>query len=139
MNYLSTATPSEPLTLLVDRIRATSIRLCWEPPLVANTSVTFYSITIRNLNATGDDNIVIRNTTASATFFNVTGLLPGTSYELTVMAVSQGGDIFAVSQPSETVSATTEFSGQYSYMYKVYLKFMGLDLSIDCFICSSFA
>ena len=45
------------------------------------------------------------------TYYNVTGLLPGTTYELTVMAVSndQGGDIilFAVSLPSGPQNGST--------------------------------
>ena len=108
---LFTATPSEPRTLVVDRIGIISIQISWEPPLITKTPITFYSITAHHLNATGDDNTVIRNTTVSATSFNVTGLLPGTSYELTVVAVSQGGDVFATSQPSESVRATTGFTG----------------------------
>ena len=35
--------------------------------------------------------------------YKVTGLLPGTTYELTVVAVSQGGDVVAKSQPSNAV------------------------------------
>ena len=44
----------------------------------------------------------------------MTGLLPGTTYELTVhvVAVSQGGDVIAKSQASEPVINTTGFTGQ---------------------------
>ena len=43
------------------------------------------------------------STLCGLTFFNVTGLLPGTTYELTVVAVSQGGDIVARSQPGDPI------------------------------------
>ena len=108
---LFTATPSEPCTLVVDQIGTILLQISWESPLIARKPITFYSITAHHPNATGDDT-VIRNTTTSATSFNVTDLLPGTSYELTVVAVSQGGDVFATSQPSESVRATTGFVGQ---------------------------
>ena len=104
------AVPSQPRILIVDRTEAISVRICWEDPLVVDSPITFYSIRARNLNAT--NNIVIRNTTTNATFFTVTGLLPGTTYELTVMAVSQGGQIFAESQPSDATTVTTEVTGQ---------------------------
>ena len=56
--------------------------------------------------------IVTRNTTTNVTFFNVIGLLPGTTYELTVVAVSQGGDVIAKSQPSDPVVCMTGVTGQ---------------------------
>ena len=80
---------------------------------MANTLITFYSTTVRNLNATGDAVVtVVRNTTSNSTFFNVTGLLPGTTYELTVVAVSQGGDIFAESQASDSIQVMTRITGK---------------------------
>ena len=107
------AIPGPPLTLAVDSIGATSALICWEPPLVADSPITFYSIKARNLNATGGVNgIVVRNTTTNSTFFNVTGLLPGTTYELTVVAVSQGGDILAESQASDSLPIVTKVTGK---------------------------
>ena len=80
---------------------------------MANSPVTFYSISARNLNATGGvDEIVVRNTTTNATFLNVTGLLPGITYQLTVVAVSQGGDVFAMSERSDPQITTTNVTGQ---------------------------
>ena len=52
------------------------------------------------------------NTITNETLYNVTGLLPGTTYELTVVAVSQGGEIVATSQPSDSVINSTGFTGQ---------------------------
>ena len=58
--------------------------------------------------------MIVRNTSSNATFLNVTGLLPGTTYELTVVAVSQGGDILAISKPSDPAVHTTNVTGQFS-------------------------
>ena len=54
---------------------------------------------------------MITNTITNDTFFNVTGLLPGTTYELTVVAVSQGGNIVAESQASGPIMDTTRVTG----------------------------
>jgi hypothetical protein len=54
---------------------------------------------------------VISNTISNETFYSVTGLLPGTTYELTVVAVSQGGDVVAESQPSGPIVNTTGVTG----------------------------
>ena len=107
-----TAMPGQPHTLSVDSTEATSIRICWVASMEANSTITFYSINARNLNSTdamGD--VVVVNTTTNATFFNVTGLLPGTTYELTVVAVSQGGDVVARSESSDPVIFTTDNTG----------------------------
>ena len=52
------------------------------------------------------------NTITNKTFYNVTGLLPGTTYELTVVAVSLGGDVVARNQPSDPIVDTTGVTGQ---------------------------
>ena len=105
--------PSQPLTLAVDMTGATYFRVCWEEPLDIFSPISYYLINVTNLNGTGGmDDTFIRNTTTDDRVFNITGLLPGTTYELAVVAVSQGGDIFAASQASESVSATTGFTGQ---------------------------
>ena len=51
------------------------------------------------------------NTVTNETFFNVTGLLPGTTYELTVVAVSRGGEIVATGLPSSPIIDTTGVTG----------------------------
>ena len=55
---------------------------------------------------------VITNTISNETFYSVTGLLPGTTYELSVVAVSQGGDVIAESQASIPIVNTTGVTGQ---------------------------
>ena len=109
-----TAPPGPPRSLIVDSCDATSLFICWEVPLDSDSPmISFYTIIAHNLNNTsGMDDIVIRNTTNNSTLFNVTGLFPGTTYELTVVAVSQGGDIIAKSQPSEPATHTTGLTGE---------------------------
>ena len=55
--------------------------------------------------------VVVANTTMNVKHFNLTGLLPGTTYELTVVAVSQGGNVIAESQPSTSLQVTTTVTG----------------------------
>ena len=74
--------------------------------------ISFYIVSARNLNSTdGGNDVVTRNTTNNSTLFTVPDLLPGTTYELTVVAVSQGGDVFAESQPSGPIVNTTGVTG----------------------------
>ena len=105
------ATPGPPVTLSVDSTEATSIVICWEAPNDADSPISFYTIYARDVD--GENPVIMRNTSTNATFYNLTGLLPGTIYELTMVAVSQGGGIFAVSQSSAPENGTTGFSGQY--------------------------
>ena len=117
-----TAPPGPPRTLTVDSCDATSFLICWEAPLDSDSPISFYTISAHNLNNTsGMDDIVIRNTTNNSTLFNVTGLFPGTTYKLTVVAVSQGGDIIAKSQPSEPATHTTGLTGENHYNYYGYV------------------
>ena len=104
------ATPGLPVALSVDSTEATSILICWQAPNEPDSPITFYTINARDVS--GANAVVVRNTSTNATFYNVTGLLPGTTYVLTVVAVSQGGDVFAVSEPSVPWNGTTGFSGQ---------------------------
>ena len=43
--------------------------------------------------------VIVANTTTDVTSFNVTGLFPVTTYELTMVEVFQGGNVIATSQP----------------------------------------
>ena len=55
--------------------------------------------------------MVTVSTMSSVTAFNVTDLLPGTTYKLSVVAVSQGGNAIAKSPESDPAQATTEVTG----------------------------
>ena len=91
---------------------ATSLSVCWKAPFEAASPISYYLVNTTNLNNTGGMNaFVVANTTNNTTFVNITGLLPGTTYELTVVAVSQGGDIVARSEASDPVVHTTNNTG----------------------------
>ena len=97
----------------MDSSTATSFVLYWKAPLEFNSPISFYTVSAWNLNSTGGGNdVVTRNTTNNSTLFTaVPDLLPGTTYELTVVAVSQGGDVVARSQPSDPIVDTTAVTG----------------------------
>ena len=80
---------------------------------MVDSPITYYLVRACNLNVTTTAEIgkIVTNTTMDTSFVNVTGLLPGTTYELTVVAVSQGGNVVASSQPSDPVINTTEVTG----------------------------
>ena len=102
----------QPQSLSVDSNEATSIRICWIAPVDSFSPITFYSISIWNLSSTDAmASVVVVNTATNDTFLNVTGLLPGTTYELTVVAVSQVGDIVARSKASDPIIHTTNNTG----------------------------
>ena len=108
----SIAPPGQPRTLAVENIGATWLCICWDAPFEIESPISNYEIIAR---ATDDDNTGLVNvsTTDNSTFFNVTGLLPGTTYNLTVVAVSQGGSVIArgpESAPLEDVM--TEVTGK---------------------------
>ena len=75
---------------------------------------------------------MVANTTTNATFFNVTGLLPGTTYELTVVAVSQGGDIIVESQPSNSLQVITTVTGSLIKFY-VCTQYAAMLINVDLY------
>ena len=75
---------------------------------MADSPISRYQIIGREV---GGQGVVTENTTTNATFFNITGLLPATSYSFTVVAISEGGDVIAVSAESPEIQDTTGFTG----------------------------
>ena len=107
--YFFTATPSPPSNPTIKDVSATWLQICWTVPLMADSPISRYEIIAHPLdNSAG---MVTVSTMSSVTIFNVTGLLPGITYQLTVVAVSEGGDVIAKSLESESVRATTEVTG----------------------------
>ena len=91
---------------------ATFFQVCWEAPIQSDSHISYYSIRACNLNSTQTEvDKVVTNTLTNEIFSSVTGLLPGTTYELTVVAVSQGGDIIAEGQASGPIINTTGVTG----------------------------
>ena len=103
-----TAIPGQPGIPSADTVGATSISVHWNSPAVVEFPISYYLINASSLNSIM---VVAANTITNATHFDVTGLLPGTTYELTVVAVSQGGNIIAKSEPSASLQVTTTVTG----------------------------
>ena len=108
---LSPATPGAPSVLAIENIGATWARICWDPPLMADSPISRYQIIGREVSGAG---IVVENTTTNATFLNITGLLPATTYSFTVVAISEGGDVIATSPESMAIQDTTGVTGMYN-------------------------
>ena len=92
---------------------ATWIFITWEAPdkIEYPGATTSYEIRINNSHT--DAGPLLLTTGNNETFFNVTGLLPGTAYELTVVAVSQVGDMVAKSGiDANFVVKQTEITGE---------------------------
>ena len=109
---INTAPPGQPHTLSVKESDATLFQVCWEAPVQSDSHISYYLLRACNLNSTqAEDDKVTTATISNETFYSVTGLLPGTTYELTVVAVSQGGDVIAESQASGPIVNTTGVTG----------------------------
>ena len=106
------APPGQPHTLSIKESDATLFQVCWEAPVQSDSHISYYLLRACNLNSSAETNKVTTTTISNETFYNVTGLLPGTTYELTVVAVSQGGNVIARSQPSDPITDTTGVTGQ---------------------------
>ena len=111
MCYSFTATPGPPINPTIKDVGATWVCISWTAPLVAGSPISRYEVIARSLDNSQTAGMVTVSTKSSVTAFNATGLLPGTAYELSVVAVSQGGDVIAKSPESEPAQATTEVTG----------------------------
>ena len=132
---ISTAPPGQPRTVAVESVGATWVLICWDSPFTAESPISHYEITARPANA--DIAMVTVTTASNNTFSNVTGLLPGTTYELTVVAVSQGGDVIARSQESDPVQGIiTGVTGVYP-KYIVCECAEGVKVNCSCLFHSS--
>ena len=112
--HTHTVPPDQAHNLTVESTAPTSISISWKPPIATSLRVLYYLINADNsvIQNSIDDDIIRVNTTTNVTFYNMTGLLPGTTYELTVVAVYiDGGASVAMSQASSPVTATTGFTG----------------------------
>ena len=103
--------PGQPRELTVTDIQTTFALIQWSPPS-DNFPISYYLIYATHSGQTSPGMAVLEfEVDIAATSYNVTGLLPGTTYELTVVAVSQGGNIIAEGQPSSPIVNTTGVTG----------------------------
>ena len=95
------------------RSQSTSIYMRWSLPPRDCSSILFYFISVQNLNSSVDTVEVVINATNNATSFNVTGLLPGTTYAVTVTVVAVCNDYntIATRNFNNTVIRTTLLTG----------------------------
>ena len=103
------AVPGPPSVPAVDSIGATWAHIRWDSSLMVNSPISHYQIIGREVNGVG---VVTVNTTNNATFFNVSGLLPATTYSFTVVAISEGGDVMAISEESPAFQDVTGITGK---------------------------
>ena len=73
--------------------------------------ISHYLVNASSLHSVNSVATTELNTATNITSFNVTGLLPGTTYVLTVVAVSQGGNVVAKGLASDSLTATTTVTG----------------------------
>ena len=109
--FSSPATPGPPSVPAIENIGATWARICWVAPVMADSPISRYRIIAREV---GGQGIVTENTTTNATMFNITGLLPATNYSFSVVAISEGGDVIAISPEGPSIQDTTGFTCTYS-------------------------
>ena len=108
INYF-VAPPGQPRSLADEDIGATWVRICWEPPFDVDFPITRYEIIARPLNNV-NAMVVNMSTSDNNTFVNVTGLDPGTTYDFSVVAVIEAGDVITrgiESTPLEDIMTTT--------------------------------
>ena len=102
MNFNITAPPGQPSIPTIESANDTWAFISWNPPLVANSPISYYEIIVQTVQTVDDGAGVIMVTNSNVTSFNVTGLLPGMAYELAVVAVSEDGNTTAKSPESES-------------------------------------
>ena len=95
------------------RSQSTFIYMRWSLPPGNCSSIIFHFISVQNLNSSVDTGEVVINATNNATSFNVTGLLPGTTYAVTVSVVAVCNDYntIATRNFNNTVIRTTLLTG----------------------------
>ena len=114
--YHTTVPPDQPHSLIVESSEATSLSINWKSPTLASVYILYYILNVIDVNNTVCEiTHDIINTTNNETFYNVTGLLPGTIYELTVVAVFENGSentsTTFMSQTSGFVQSSTGLTG----------------------------
>ena len=94
------APPDQPSIPTIESSGANWVHISWTAPFVAHSPISYYEVIVRTVDSS---EIMSTETNTSVTNFNITGLLPGTAYELTVVAVSEGGNVTARSPESDFV------------------------------------
>ena len=92
-----TVPPGQPHQLSVKNIGAAWVRISWQPPLEVNFPITRYEVIARDV---GGVHLLNTSKLDNSTIIRVAGLLRGTTYNFSVVAVSQAGEVVARSAES---------------------------------------
>ena len=84
----------------MQNIGATWISLHWESPLEVDFPISYYEIVVTKLIDVGAAQQENRSTLDNSTFINVTGLSPDTTYNFSIVAVIEAGEVVARSDRS---------------------------------------
>ena len=103
MQNFTLAPPSQPSIPAIESSGATWVHVFWTAPLVAHSPISYYEIILARIVVDDISKVISTDTNINTTNFNVTGLFPGMAYELTVVAISEGGNITARSPESDSL------------------------------------
>ena len=108
-----TGPPNPPLNLALEEIGPTWVLLSWERSFLSSATISFYEILARAVNNDAAATVNI-STSDDRTHFSVSDLIPGTTYEISVVAVSKrGAGMTLRSLPSVPIEFMTESLGKF--------------------------
>ena len=109
---LRTVLPSAPAALQEVDNGGTWSCLSWQQPLDRGSGIQNYQINITFMNITLSQTVPSdRESTNSINKYNITGLLPGTTYRLSVVAFSEVEGVVGQG-PAATLAVTTDITGK---------------------------
>ena len=106
----SPADPSPPVNVVAENVTSRTVVVSWDPPVEPNGVILNYTVTFRGIdspNPVGRDFHQIRTESTVVTSAVLTGLIPGSTYNISVTASTIAGE----GEPSEEVSTTTDDEG----------------------------
>jgi hypothetical protein len=102
---LLAVTPSPPQRVTVVGLTSSSLLVQWNPPSQSSGLLQFYKVYYR-LSSSSDEFSISKDIFIDENLFNITGLLPYTSYDIYV-TVTNNAETDPESQSSETVQGRT--------------------------------
>ena len=106
----SPADPSPPVNVVAENVTSRTVVVLWDPPVEPNGVILNYTVTFRGIdspNPVGRDFHQSRTESTVVTSAMLTGLIPGSTYNISVTASTTAGE----SEPSKEVSTTTDDEG----------------------------
>jgi hypothetical protein len=99
--------PSPPVNVVAENVTSRTVVVLWDPPVEPNGVILNYTVTFRGIdspNPVGRDFHQSRTESTVVTSAMLTGLIPGSTYNISVTASTTAGE----SEPSKEVSTTTD-------------------------------